>query len=345
MREPLRVARILWAVTTLFIIVATAAPFHFDLSVDSVSAHLSRIRFNPLISPDTGRRLSIPDFVQNLLLFVPFGAAAASAFRSDKGVRRIISAALLGCALSVGAESIQLLTTTRISSFADVVANTIGTLTGAMAATMLRGWQWTDDARLAKSRIVAAPTYSPMLATALLVCLASWEPFDVTLDVSVVAGHVHTLRASLWQASFSAEDIIVFVLFLLFGFMLSQWLRELDLRFAVIVGLAAALIVGIALETSQIFISSRLPTLADALTNAAGGVAGALLSAVGGDVRFKLHTLTIVCVCAAGIATFQWIYGRETGIEATRDIALCMVGAYVAVWSAARTLATQRTEP
>ena len=80
MRERFHLAHAVWAVTTLFILVSTTAPFHFDTSVESVSAHLSRIRLNPLISPDTGRRISIPDFVQNLLLFVPFGAAAVLAF-------------------------------------------------------------------------------------------------------------------------------------------------------------------------------------------------------------------------------------------------------------------------
>jgi VanZ family protein len=287
MGERLRLARLVLAGTTFFIIVSTAAPFHFDLSPDSVLAHLSRIRFNPLISPDTGRRVSIPDFVQTLLLVVPFGAAAISARGGDSAVRRIISAVLLGCALSVGAESIQLLTTNRISSFADVLANTVGAFTGAMAVVTLRGRQWGDDIRLAKSRAVAAPMYYPMLATALLVCLASWEPFDVTLDVGVVAGHVNALRASLWQVAFSADHIIVFVPFLLFGFMLTQWLRQLHVRFPVIVGIAAALIAGIALEASQVFITSRLPTFAGALTNAAGGVAGTVVNALIAFLRYR----------------------------------------------------------
>ena len=69
-------AHVVWALTAVIILLLTAAPFHFDTSRTSVLAHLSRVRLHPLISPDTGRRISIPDFVQNLLLFVPFGAAA-----------------------------------------------------------------------------------------------------------------------------------------------------------------------------------------------------------------------------------------------------------------------------
>src|SRR4029450_8492299 len=139
----------------------------------------------------------------------------------------------------------------------------------------------------------------------------------------------------LWHASFSADHIVVFALFLLFGFMITQWLRELHVRFPVTVGNAAAMIAGIALEASQIFIESRLPTVADALANAAGAIAGGLVGALDADVRAKLRVLTLVCLVAAGVVTVRWISGREAGFPALRDIGLCVVGAYVGVWSAA----------
>lgn len=344
MRERLRLAYVLWALTGLSILLLTAAPFHFDTSLHSGLAHWSRIRINPLISPDTGRRISIPDFVQNLLLFIPFGAATVWAFGSHRVVRPVISAVLLGCALSVSAESIQLLTTDRISSFGDVLANTMGAFTGAMTVIILRGRQWADHIRLAKSGVVAPRTYDPTLATALLVCIASWAPFDVTLDVGVVARHVRALQASFWQPSFSADHIIVFVQFVLFGFMLTQWLRELHVRSPVMVGIATALTAGILLEASQIFIESRLPTVAAALVNATGGVAGAVMSAAGADVSAKLRVLTAMCLCAAGIATVQWIGGHEAGFSALGEIGVCLGGACIGVWSAARTLTIRRTD-
>ena len=334
MGERFRLAHAVWAFTTLFILVSTAAPFHFDTDLQSLSAHLSRIRLNPLISPDTGRRVSIPDFVQNLLLFVPFGAAAVSAFGGQTPVRHIFFATLLGCALSIGAESVQLLTSNRISSLADVVANTAGALTGAMLAAVWRRPQWTGFVRRVKTG--AGPTYRAALITAILVCIASWEPFDVTLDVGVIAGHLKAMRAGLWQVSFSPEHLIVFVLFLLFGFMLTQWIRELQVRFPVTIGIAAAIFAGIGFEVSQVAIESRLPTLADAVASAVGGLAGALLNALDADVRAKLRVLTVACLVAGGVATAQWISGREAAFPALRDAGLCIVGAYVGVWSAAR---------
>jgi len=343
MRERLRLAHAVWAITTLFVVVSTTAPFHFDTSLQSVSAHFLRIRLNPFIAPDTGRRVSIPDFVQNVLLFVPFGAAAVLALVGSTW-RSVASAVFLGCALSVGVESIQLLTTHRISSSADVLANTIGTVMGATTAAMWRRTQYADYIRVARSRLVAAPTYYPTVATALLVCIASWEPFDVTLDVGVVAGHLKTFRASLWQISFSGDQIILFVLFLLFGFMLAQWFRELHVRFPVTVGIAATITAGIALEASQIFIESRLPSTAGALANAAGGIAGAFVSALDADLRAKLRVVTALCLGAAAIATVQWIDGHKVGFSALGDIGVCLAGAYIGVWSAARTLPIRTTD-
>jgi glycopeptide antibiotics resistance protein len=344
MRERPRFAHLVWALTAVIILLLTAAPFHFDTSRNSVLAHLSRVRLNSLISPDTGRRISIPDFVQNLLLFVPFGAAALWALGGHRPTRHIASIVLLACALSVGAESIQLLTTDRISSLTDVLANTGGALTGALTAMLLRKRQSAEFIELAKTRLVAAPTYYPTLASGLLICVVSWEPFDFTLDVGVVTGHLKALRAALWPPSFSIEQVVTFVPFLLFGFMLTQWLRELRVRFPVAVGVGAVVTAGLALEASQIFIESRMLSTAGALANGAGAVAGAFVSALDADVRAKLRVVTALCLGAAAIAAVQWSDGHAVGFSALGDIGVCLVGAYIGVWSAARTLPIRRTD-
>jgi glycopeptide antibiotics resistance protein len=345
MREPFRIAHAVWALTTLFTILLTAAPFDFDWSLQAASEHLSRVRLNPLISPDTGRRTSVPDFVQNVLLFVPFGAAAVSAFGASRRAHAIGVAVSCGCVLSVGAESIQLLTRNRISSLGDVLSNTVGALTGAIAADLLsRGRPRAVLAGTVTTVTAAGPMHYPMLVTTLLVCVASWVPFDVTLDVGIVVGHVRALRASIWEPAVAVEHIIGFAEFLLFGFMLTQFLRDQHLRFAVIIGVCAAAMTGVALEISQIFVESRLPTFAALLANAAGAMTGAVASAVDGDVRNKLRTLTVVCLCAAAVAAVRWMYGRDAGFSAVRDIGVCVVGAYICTWSVARTLTTRRAD-
>jgi glycopeptide antibiotics resistance protein len=343
-RERFRLAHVVWALTAVFILLLTAAPFHFDTSRNTVLAHLSRVRLDLLIAPDTGRRVSIPDFVQNLLLFVPFGTAAVWALGDDRPTRHLVSVVLLACALSVAAESIQLLTIDRISSLADVLANTGGAFMGAVATMLLRKRQSAEFIDVAKTSFFTAPTYYPTLASGLLVCVASWVPFDFTLDVGVVMGHLNALRADLWQPPFSIEQIVAFVPFLLFGFMLTQWLRELRVRFPVAIGIGAVIIAGIGLEATQIFVESRLPSVGGALANAAGGVAGALVSTLDAGVRVKLRLLTVACLSAAGIATVQWIAGHEAGISALGEIAVCLGGAYIGVWSAARTLTIRSTD-
>jgi hypothetical protein len=79
--------------------------------------------------------------------------------------------------------------------------------------------------------------------------------------------------------------------------------------------------------------------MTDALVNAAGAVAGAVVSTVQADVRSKLRVLTIVCLFASAVTIVQWVSGRQAGFPVLRNIGLSLVGAYVGMWSAARTLA------
>ena len=63
----------LWIIFAIFVVYGTTIPFHFAESAAEVRANLARLSPNPVLSPETGRRVSIPDTVQNVLLFLPFG--------------------------------------------------------------------------------------------------------------------------------------------------------------------------------------------------------------------------------------------------------------------------------
>jgi VanZ family protein len=67
----------------------------------------------------------------NVALFVPLGLSLALL------LRRPLLAAVLAIALSLVVESYQASLTTRVGSFADVVANGLGALVGAALATVL----------------------------------------------------------------------------------------------------------------------------------------------------------------------------------------------------------------
>lgn len=90
------VAAGLWLLFTLFLFYAclylgslpeqpesgsagNARASHWTFDRAAVEEHIGRIRLNPLISPETGRRVSIPDVAQNVVLFVPFGLLGALA--------------------------------------------------------------------------------------------------------------------------------------------------------------------------------------------------------------------------------------------------------------------------
>ena len=68
-----RLPLVLWALSAAFIVYGTTIPFRFGADRQMVFAHLARVTPNPLVSPDTGGRLSIPDVVGNVMLFLPFG--------------------------------------------------------------------------------------------------------------------------------------------------------------------------------------------------------------------------------------------------------------------------------
>jgi glycopeptide antibiotics resistance protein len=76
------------------------------------------------------------DAAVNVALFVPLGWLLARAARSQNvtPLAGIVVAAAVGAAFSLGVETIQFFIATRYSSVLDVLANTAGTVLGAVLA-------------------------------------------------------------------------------------------------------------------------------------------------------------------------------------------------------------------
>src|SRR5206468_7017350 len=97
----------LWVVSALFVVYGTTIPFHFTSSRGHARAKLSRVRLNPLVSPETGRRVSISDFVQNVLLFLPFGAFGVGTLRARQAnVMPVLIAGVSAACLSTAVEGL-----------------------------------------------------------------------------------------------------------------------------------------------------------------------------------------------------------------------------------------------
>ncbi|MCU1383997.1 MAG: hypothetical protein JWL71_2694 [Acidobacteria bacterium] len=302
-----RLPLILWALSAAFILYGTTIPFRFVTDRQIVLAHLARVTLNPLVSPDTGGRLSIPDVVSNLLLFMPFGCFGVWAQRRPRSVPvQIVFLTLLGAALSASVETLQLFTLDRTSSVADVFANTAGAFAGAVVGTLLRSSAGTTLAALNESGLAKSATFYPMLIAALLVCATALEPFDVTLDVGSVVSKARGLLRDPWQGGAFTDEGLSFLQHLLFASTLAVWMQEARFNGAALGAAIVAAVVSVALEASQLFIGARMPGARDALVGVIGSLSGVLVSFALPTVRRPVFWCAGVFVLTAiGVALQQ----------------------------------------
>ena len=274
-----RLQAVLWMAFALFIVYGGTIPFHFTSDRAIVLEKLSRITLNPLISPDTGRRVSIPDVVQNVLLFVPFGVFGVLRLRQRRsGTASVIAAAALAMVLSTTVETIQLFTVDRTSSFADICANTVGAICGAVAALVGSRLSRSSLHRLRALGLVDVAAFYPLMTATIVVCIAAWEPFDFTLDVGTLVGRLRALHTDPWQFVAVSDEGVEIVRYAIFGLVASLWLRQLGVRSAATLAAVGGATVAVGLEASQWIIGSRMPGLEDATVHAAAVVAGVSLS-------------------------------------------------------------------
>lgn len=97
-----RLSTTLWLIWVLFIVYGCTIPFHFVSDWRLATAHWDMVTFDLFPVPGTGR-LSLPDFVGNLLLFMPFGVFGSLALRGRLW-SRLIAVVALAAALSAAVE-------------------------------------------------------------------------------------------------------------------------------------------------------------------------------------------------------------------------------------------------
>ena len=104
----------------------------------------------------------------------------------------------LAAMLSASIETLQLFMTDRTTSASDTTTNTIGAFGGAIPAHAVPCRRIGRRAmhRLRALGLTEVPSFYPMLIASIVLCLAAWEPFDVTLDVGSLIRKVHALRAA-----------------------------------------------------------------------------------------------------------------------------------------------------
>jgi VanZ family protein len=289
-----RAARVLWIAFSLFILYGSTFPFRFTTDAEFVTAKFSRVSLNPLISPDTGHRISLPDAAQNVLLFVPFGILGWLSTRGDGGPRRLLCVVFLACGLSALVEAIQLFTLDRTTSLADVIANGVGASLGVVVA---RYGPYSSVWELRLAVAWRSPYAYPLIVALVGLVAASSQPFDVTLDVSAWLGKLHALQHDPWQFVALDDEGVAIVQNALFAFALCAWSRRL------LPAAAASVVLALALEASQVAIQSRQPGLEDALVRAAGALAGACTWAIWRPLAARgARPATLVALLVAAMA-------------------------------------------
>jgi VanZ family protein len=311
-------------------------PFRVTTDPTIVGAHLARIALNPFISPDTGRRLSVPDVAQNVLLFLPFGLMGAWAVAGPQARRapaatiaRVTAYALL---LSTVAEGLQLFTLDRISSIADVLADTLGALIGAATWYPLRAAWRRSSAATHVAALTALPRFSPFVLAALLVCAAAWQPFDVTLDVGNAVQKWHALHHDVWQRATMGGVIVGATRYVLFALAAALWLKQAGVRgagvWAVVIGIAAAC----GLDASEAAIESRMPGLADLSAHIVGAIAGAWLARGWPRGRSPIFWAGCLAVTMAAGAALEWpVTPVDSMMLVSRDFELLLIALTVGV--------------
>jgi VanZ family protein len=315
-----RLPLVLWIGSALFIVYGTTIPFNFISSRAAAYEHWARVVWNPLVSPDTGQRVSIPDFVSNILLFVPFGCFGMWAWRRPRAAgARIVALALASVTLSAAVEVAQLFTVDRTSSVADVFANGLGGIAGAIGGLALGASTLAAIDSAAAAGLTDAPAFFPLLVAILVVCAGAWEPFDVTLDVGGTIAKIREFARDPVQFGMVGDEAVSLLQHLLFGAALFVWLKQARVRSATRTAIAIGVSIAVGCEAGQLFISARMPGLWDAAVGVVGVLGGV---AAGADawrsrkaptpVRWcvGIFILTAIGVAMQQLSPFDVVAGR-----------------------------------
>src|SRR5512143_2102936 len=118
-----------------FIIYASLTPF--------VGWQEQGLEFWAVLTSPLGLTYTGFDALSNLLAYFPFGLLLALTLRTwFGGARSVILAALLASALSITMEYLQMFLPMRTSSNADILANSLGALGGALLAVAIAKRAW-----------------------------------------------------------------------------------------------------------------------------------------------------------------------------------------------------------
>ena len=272
----------LWIFFSSFVVYGTLIPFNWVASITMVSTNISDIVWVPFIDSD-GSRASIPDILQNVLLFIPFGFCGFIVLRPGNRnqltpiILRLCLVTILGLGLSATVEILQLLVKDRVTSVTDLLTNSSGAAIGALLAhTYFETLQ-----RVLRSPkingVSRSPTFYPFMLSTIVVTIGALQPFDLSIDIGRIGSRVLGILRNPFDFSLIVRDEpFLFFRYLLFGYICSLWITENAPENGRLKAVIFSGCTTIFLESCQIFTNSHVPGLQDTLVMVSGSILGAL---------------------------------------------------------------------
>jgi VanZ family protein len=302
---------ILWG---LFILYGTLLPFDFSASSDLIERRLRQLWERPI----RGVGGSWADVYSNVAFFMPWGFLLAiwQEKRGSSWWRALVLAMLTGAYLSGSVEFVQLFAPRRTTSLIDMVANTFGSVVGAMIGWPLARWLWPVASVRARQLLLTRPTSACALAVLAAMLFAGILPsYNKTGASGLTAaikrarlipfgpatgGLAPAVKAGLWAAEFLTWTLV--------GGILALAARESKRDGARAIGAVVALAAGLslAIEVLQLVIPGRDVDLTSVVLAAFGTAAGATLVIYRPAVDARRWTIPALLVWGLAVMLVSW---------------------------------------
>lgn len=225
--------------------------------------------------------ISLPDILQNVLLYVPFGVFGAWCLRASRPalLRRSMTVIALAIGYSIAMEMLQTFSAARIPSIADVVANIAGASFGVLGANPAEQiLQWVSTWARAMG-LFGSPAGYALAAVLVALVLVAWYPFDITLDISTLSERTRPvrrdpwLRPGMWELwGHAARYFVVAAL----AVVAIHRAAKHPVLFAIAAAISAALVI----DVGQVAMGAHAIGVAAFGSQSAGACAGAIASSV-----------------------------------------------------------------
>lgn len=220
----------------------------------------------------------------NVLLGVPLGFTFLGLCAGGRNRRRtalVVLALLPVCALfAAGVEFAQLFTAERTCAASDIVAQTLGAAVG-MAAWLTCGPRLTESALGVWHRADPDAVSKLLIAYVAFVAFVQLQPLDLTASPRNLYHKLRALRVPFVE--FDAVDaerwatyaklVKLAALYFPIGLLAARLKGRIE-QWGIVRVAAVAVLLGAALEASQLFVGSRRPATTDALVGAGAALVG-----------------------------------------------------------------------